>query len=202
MKRVLKNRKGSAVIETILLFPILLYLIFFSAFKILSYMAFSDAYKEATFYARNMIVCKTPEEAFDSLAGLVYDSTSERKTKTNASITSITVSSIDATVSNKVIIEFDMYGEGKNTFASFCSTKDDSIIFNYDIWQNPQKNSLESIWQKGALVEVTISRDLTTDVIKNAFNVEVWDFDKQEKVTLTMGIDTSVKVMVSNVLSI
>ena len=58
------------------------------------------------------------------------------------------------------------------------------------------------MWDKGILVEITLSRDLTTDTIKSLFDVKVYDFTKSETVTLTMGVDTSIVVSASNVISV
>lgn len=199
---MIKNKKGSAVFETIILFPIFLYLIFFSGFKIISYLAFSDANKEATLYARTMIVCDTPESAFNSLAEIIYNpSSGDRLTKTNTSITKITISRIDSAHAQSTV-NFDLYGEGKHTFASFCTKDSNGIRFKYDEWNDINKNEFENMWDKGILVEITLSRDLTTDTIKNLFNVKVYDYTKNETVTLTMGVDTSIVVSASNVISV
>ncbi len=200
---MIKNKKGSVVIETIMLFPIFLYLIFFSGFKIISYLAFSDAYKEATLYARTMIVCDSAESAFNSLAQIIYNpnSTDDRFTKTNTSITSITVSRIDS-ANVQETVNFDLFGEGKHTFASFCTIEDGKYKFKYDNWNDINKKKFEAMWDKGILVEITLSRDLTTDTIKSLFDVKVYDFTKSETVTLKMGVDTSIVVSASNVISV
>lgn len=203
IKKFLKNKKGSPLIEMIMLLPFLLYLIFFSTFKVASYNAFSAAYQLATNYTRELIVCKTSEEMFDVLARQVYDAQNEdRHTKTNDSITNIRITTMSA-LNESVNVSFDAYLEGGNTFASFCYLDNGVPKFDYQRWATRASNSadLENKWEHGALIELTLSRDLTTDILKEAFSFEVYVFGDNEKKVLTMGIDTDIQVIASNVIS-
>lgn len=199
MFKLFKNKKGSSVIETVMLFPIFLYLLFFSTFKLISYFAESDAQQEATVYARSVIACETPEQMLNQLAKIVYDpGNGDRRTKTNTSITKIIVTT---TTSDVVEVDFAQYAEGNATFASYCYIKDGIPLFDYEAWNNDKKTLLESYWQTGSLVEIELSRDLTTDVIKSLFRVQVYDFQKKENAYFTMGVDTDILVVSSNVIS-
>lgn len=200
MTTLFKNKKGSSVIETIMLFPIFLYLILFSTFKILSYFAFSHAYEEATVYSRSVISCETPEKMFNQLAMIVYDpSNGDRLTVSNTSITNIKVTSLKTGASYE--IDFHRYGEGADTFASYCHTKDGIKCFDYDNWNNNIKDELETNWETGSLIEIELSRDLTTDILKNVMTVAVYDYGESKMKYFTVGVDTDIKVVASNVLS-
>lgn len=201
--RFFKNKKGATVIETIMLFPFAMYLILFTTFKLISYTAISNAYQLTTDYTRAIIVCKTGEEAFNKLAYHVYDKTNEeRHTKTNDSITSIKITRKGST--DSITFTFDMYKEGSNTFANFCSIKDGIVVFDYMTFENKNSNAklINNYWSEGSLIEITVRRDLTTDVLKDALSFRLYDFSTGESKVMTMGINTDVKVSASNVISI
>ncbi len=199
--KILKNKKGSAVVETIMLFPVLMYLILFSFYKVVAYAEHSSIYKEASEYARIVIVYDTPQDMMDALAREMYDPTQKTKTKTKSSLTRISVMPKGGTIANKVSVEFDNYGHGSSTFASFCKIESGITRFDYDRWINKNKSMLEEVWDVGALVEIEIQKDLATDLMENVTSFYVWDFNSNKRVELTFGVETKLKASASNVLS-
>ena len=197
MNKIIKNKKGSAVIESLILLPILIYLIFFTAMRIFSYTVYAETYKSVTTLVREVSVCKTSKDMLNQIAAKVFDDTKENNMKTSYEITKIKLSSQVGVDTSEV--SFTTKDSANGRFLDYVSKDSNGQgKFNYVSWQTSQKEAIEKLWQKHPIIEITVE----TDILSNDFfNLYVYNVETGERVKTSFMIDPKIKVSATYVIS-
>lgn len=207
--KLLKNKKGSSVIEAVILTPITLYLILLAIFNVTNYINVSEVTESSSYYAREMIVCQTFEDALNSLSvaymtsqqGMIEDGDEQ-----GADIVSYIKIYTNITDSDKetetYVLEFDTDSNSSvGHFSSFI-TSDNTFDYNFfsTSYSTVTINNFESYWEKGVILEIGVQRDISSTAIDNFINFTVYDATTNEKITFNLGIPTIVNAISSGVI--
>lgn len=195
--RFLRNKKGSAIIENIMLLPIIIYAILFTTFKVVSWASLSNMYRDSSVSARQIAVQTTLENGLDQLAYNVANE--ENGFNKYVSITKITITN-SKNKSEKVEVVFDVEGKGNKTFRTYIGTNNNIPYFNYESWHSTKKDQLASLWTQGNIIEIELTKNLAQQ-FDYFLSYKIYDVSKGEYVDMTFGIDTILKVDSSYVIS-
>ncbi len=194
LKELFKSKKASAVIESIMLTPIVVYVLLFTTFKVVSWVSYSNMYKSVSTSVHALAIGKDLEDGLNHLALDVSENYND-----SVYVTSLKITSCDD-YTQSITVEFDAEGSGSTTFRSFLKEVNGLETFNYDEWFPAKKENLENMWVQGNIIELEISKDLTGD-FSSLFEYEIYNFQTQETETMSLGLETEITVMSSYVIS-
>lgn len=157
--RKLRDNKGSAVVETILLTPILVYLFFFTVVQLLSFVYNGIAYENAKVYITEFETSRTLEEGLNKLAFNQADNdleiitiTIQEKENTEATITlefSEDTKENVTSFKDYTTVEYETNEKGEKVVKS--------AKFNYETYKINNANILETAnmkWKRGNIITI------------------------------------------------
>jgi len=151
MFKFLKNKKGSALLETIILWPFFIWLIFISVTKLMIMTERNTAENLSKNYSRTLTTALSFEQALDDIA---YDYNSKRK---SFAIVNITVGDFN----------LDFTSQGTGSFES-CILDNKFEVSRLNSITTPQNiEYFHSCWKAGTTCSITVSKNLGETTFKS-----------------------------------
>lgn len=194
--KLIKNKKGSAVIEMLIILPVLIYVIIFAIAKVSGLVAYSNIQKNSVYLVNEVVVEKDAKSALDRLSQIVVNE------GIKDSITSIKI--IKNMNSNFEPLEYEItFGINKlnsrNSFLAYSS----STSFNWNSYYANNETSaslFEANWEQEAIIEITLERDLISDVFGSLLDYKYYNVESGKWETAPFIVDTALKVSSSGLL--
>lgn len=189
MKKIFKNKKGSTVVETVILFPIIFYVILFATFKVITYLQHSNATEHVTSCTRIASTASNLEDAFKKIASINYQNE-------NGNIVKMELQN------PKNLFSYELFfGKNENEalyLKKYYKNEDSNGIpeFDYVSLKNEGQEAVVNIeknWGKGMILKLYYENDLAKDTsLDKMLHYTYYDFSSGTKYNNSFGINTVV----------
>ena len=187
IKKLLFNKRGSEVVETLMIFPIFFYMILVTFFKIMSFSSTEKAYAITQDYTRTVAISQSLEKSLNNLL-------KEAEKFPELVITEIKINKTSLYFSTEETNSFLSYkmSDGSFNYQKLYSTQD-SFAAMEEQHINPS-----SIWKYGATISVTCFIDELHS--KDILGLTYKDPITHETLELSLGFDSSSTVNVQSII--
>lgn len=183
-KKFFKDKRGvSKFLEMLLIFPLLLYIFFYSYYELLAFTVNGAMQDSVNVLTREIISEKSLDNALHKTAKMVANERINKNYQINRMV-------IYSTKNSNVSYIID-FGDNFNRYVDLSSKTFNITNYREDnniplsTWNTYNEN-----WKIGNDIELVIKNDLRNNVMKNMMTFRIWDFEKKEFVNLTFNINT------------
>lgn len=192
LKRFLKAKKGKELIEIIVLTPITIFLIIFSALQLMSYVFSSQVQSTSNTYTRAFI---TQDNFYNGLIALAQEADKEG----NCTVVSITITTKDTNIS--ATLNFSDDKSETTYFKKLYSTNSGSYVFNVAPSTSFEQryNAISRLWERGNYVEIVTARSIS-DAISAVNTISIYNASTKERTQLDYGVSGIVRATSKNII--
>lgn len=182
-KQFLKAKKGKELIEIIIMTPIMVFLIMYSAINVTCYILRAQVEDNATTYTRSAV---TERSLYNALCSIADDMTAKSPETTVLEIA--VVSKEDGSARS---ISFSDNDNETTYFKNLVYTdRYNKTAFNINVSDNfaARYYSVNEYWQRGNYITIKVQRGLNP-VINSISKVSIYNWTTHEDTTLSYGAD-------------
>lgn len=199
IKNFFKNTKGSSIIEAILLTPVICYLILFACIKAVNLVVTAKLYEHANYLTHELTTSKSAEEGLNKIAKIINSDLGEYK----EAITKITLTTNmnNSNLSTMTFtIDFSFDNEESSSFKSYILANGTFNISSFIANNGELYTNFENAWKQGALIELTVERNLAKDTFGDLLNFKYYDPEKGEMTVANFMTGTELKMSSSGLI--
>lgn len=195
MLNYLRNKKGKQMIEIIIMFPFVLFIILYSVVNLIAFLNASNVESTANKYIRTLVTSKSFEDGLMSLYSDYFVKENE------TTILSITVT--DKVTSNHYTLSFSEDIEEQMYFKKMFNKAENTnkIFFNYEITSKFKENynNICDIWKRGNYVEITTMKPIAK-IINSISKISIYNAQTKQRETLDYGVKGKVSATSKNII--
>jgi lipopolysaccharide export LptBFGC system permease protein LptF len=193
-KNYIKAKKGKELIEIIVMFPIVLFLIMFSLVQILSMTFSSQVQQTSNAYSRELITDRTLYDAVVSLGDYIKE---QEKNDSSFNTTVLRITIIDKNTGKKYNMTFSDDETEGTYFTKVCHDG----VFNIEVSDTLKNNymSASKYWIRGNYIEIEVMKPIAK-IINSISKISIYNAQTKQRDTLDYGTTGYVKAITKNII--
>ena len=195
MFNFLKAKKGKQIIEIIIMFPFVIFIILYSIVNLIAFVSASNVESTSNKYVRTLVTSKSFEDGLMNLYNNYFTQSNE------TTILNITVT--DRVTSNHYTLSFSEDSEEQMYFKKMFNKAEnsDKLFFNYEITSKFKENynNICNIWERGNYVEITTMKPIAK-IINSISKISIYNAQTKQRETLNYGVEGKVLATSKNII--